>query len=468
MNYGRTLYDVTQLLESADRADERMRRVLELLRDLVPYEQCALLEARLGHDAARRARARDVGRRAGCSSPARWSTSSGSSSTRTRARCVVPAARGGAPRRAARGARRGDRHLAGAVIGDGIQRGAPARAVGDRGEARRLHHDPGRERRSRGARPRARRGPARRRGGPRREGRARWSWFQSELKTPLRSTGDGAFDELEQKIQAQAQRLDDLLGQARLASAELRLTLRKVAPALAGRGSVVTWRLEAARATGLIETGTRARPAAARPTDAKTSRRSSGASRSRARPRRPPSSPPPPWRVTLPVGSMVQRSVRRSASTSSARSCLLARDVDSALREGLEPRGDLAGEQLVVDHARRGRGERDGGGRRHGRFAGFAAERRARLRFPRARRACRRSARFDWDPARSSRRPGRAPRPREHAATDTTVTDSQSAIFILVLSMAHLQPSQLPPATLNLLTNAIRVRHFLTPAPPSR
>jgi len=47
---GRTLYDVSQLLESADRADERVRRVLELLRDLVPYQQCALLEARLGHE----------------------------------------------------------------------------------------------------------------------------------------------------------------------------------------------------------------------------------------------------------------------------------------------------------------------------------------------------------------------------------------------------------------------------------
>ena len=46
----RTLYDVTQLLESADQADARMRRVLELLRELVPYEQCAMLEARLGHD----------------------------------------------------------------------------------------------------------------------------------------------------------------------------------------------------------------------------------------------------------------------------------------------------------------------------------------------------------------------------------------------------------------------------------
>ena len=47
---GRTLYDITQLLESADGADERVRRVLELLRDLVPYEQCAMLEARLGHE----------------------------------------------------------------------------------------------------------------------------------------------------------------------------------------------------------------------------------------------------------------------------------------------------------------------------------------------------------------------------------------------------------------------------------
>ena len=47
---GRTLYDVTQLLESGDDADRRVRRVLELLNDLVPYEQCALLEARLGQE----------------------------------------------------------------------------------------------------------------------------------------------------------------------------------------------------------------------------------------------------------------------------------------------------------------------------------------------------------------------------------------------------------------------------------
>ena len=47
---GRTLYDMTQLLESADGADERVRRVLELLRHLVPYERCALLEARVGQE----------------------------------------------------------------------------------------------------------------------------------------------------------------------------------------------------------------------------------------------------------------------------------------------------------------------------------------------------------------------------------------------------------------------------------
>ena len=45
-----TLYDVAQLLESADGADARVRRVLELLRVLVPYDQCALLEAGLGYE----------------------------------------------------------------------------------------------------------------------------------------------------------------------------------------------------------------------------------------------------------------------------------------------------------------------------------------------------------------------------------------------------------------------------------
>jgi signal transduction histidine kinase len=47
---GRALYDITQVLESASGAEERLRRVLELLAELVPYQQCALLEARLGHE----------------------------------------------------------------------------------------------------------------------------------------------------------------------------------------------------------------------------------------------------------------------------------------------------------------------------------------------------------------------------------------------------------------------------------
>jgi signal transduction histidine kinase/CheY-like chemotaxis protein len=47
--FGRTLYDIAQILESADGADKRVGRVLELLRSLVPYEQCAMLEARIGH-----------------------------------------------------------------------------------------------------------------------------------------------------------------------------------------------------------------------------------------------------------------------------------------------------------------------------------------------------------------------------------------------------------------------------------
>ena len=80
------------------------------------------------------------------------------------------------------------------------------------------------------ARQRARRGPPCRR-------RARAAKdkvlerVSADLKVPLLPAGDRA-DELEQKILAQAQRLDDLLGQARLASTELRLTLRAAEPAL--------------------------------------------------------------------------------------------------------------------------------------------------------------------------------------------------------------------------------------------
>jgi signal transduction histidine kinase len=59
----------------------------------------------------------------------------------------------------------------------------------------------------------------------------------SEIRIPLRSTDDGALEELESKILVQAQRLEDLLFQARLASEELRLTLRGVAPALEGQNA---------------------------------------------------------------------------------------------------------------------------------------------------------------------------------------------------------------------------------------
>ena len=109
MTCGRTLYDMTQLLESADGADERVRRVLELLRDLVPYEQCAMLEARLGHE-PHVVLVPETSPDERIVLTERCSTSSGSSST-PNAPAGTAAARPerGAPRRAARRARRGDR-----------------------------------------------------------------------------------------------------------------------------------------------------------------------------------------------------------------------------------------------------------------------------------------------------------------------------------------------------------------------
>jgi hypothetical protein len=56
----------------------------------------------------------------------------------------------------------------------------------------------------------------------------------SERKLPARSTSSGAIEELERRIQVQAQRLDDLLGQARVESGELCQNLRAVSSALAG------------------------------------------------------------------------------------------------------------------------------------------------------------------------------------------------------------------------------------------
>jgi signal transduction histidine kinase/CheY-like chemotaxis protein len=47
---GRTLHDVAQVLESAEGSEKRMLHVLELLRRMVPYEQCALLVARPGRE----------------------------------------------------------------------------------------------------------------------------------------------------------------------------------------------------------------------------------------------------------------------------------------------------------------------------------------------------------------------------------------------------------------------------------
>ena len=245
----------------------------------------------------------------------------------------------------------------------------------------------------------------------------------------LLPTGDRALDELDQRIQAQAQRLDDLLGQARLASAELRLTLRKVAPALLERGSVVTWRLEAARAAGLIETGTRARPAAARPTDAKTSsaviwcftQSSTSASTAVV--------PTTSGAVTLPVGSMVQRSVRRSASTSSARSCLpRATSIRHSARGSNRVAISLSSSLSSITPGGGG-GERNGGGRRHGRFVALPQNGGPDL-VP----SCA-TGTLAIRPVRSGSSPFRpalwaCAMTEEHAATDTTVP-IQSAIFIL-------------------------------------
>jgi signal transduction histidine kinase len=47
---GRTLLDIAQILESAERSEDRVRRTLEFLRQLVPYECCALLEAQPGRE----------------------------------------------------------------------------------------------------------------------------------------------------------------------------------------------------------------------------------------------------------------------------------------------------------------------------------------------------------------------------------------------------------------------------------
>src|SRR6185295_3715726 len=46
----RTLYDMAQVLESAEGADERVLHVIALLQSLLPHDQCALLEVQPGRE----------------------------------------------------------------------------------------------------------------------------------------------------------------------------------------------------------------------------------------------------------------------------------------------------------------------------------------------------------------------------------------------------------------------------------
>lgn len=48
--FSQTLYDIAQVFESAEGSAERVLHVLELLRQLLPYDQCALLEAGPGRE----------------------------------------------------------------------------------------------------------------------------------------------------------------------------------------------------------------------------------------------------------------------------------------------------------------------------------------------------------------------------------------------------------------------------------
>jgi len=227
---------VTQLLESADGADERVRRVLELLHDLVPYEQCAMLESRLGHEPnvvlvpeASSSDERVVLTRTlvdifgqFVDPDARTSVVPGRSEE---VRLAVPLV--GLDevigillvRSSVTGYN--EEHLrALSVIAAKLAayitiRGASADLAAiarERDEAHRAVEAAGHAKDE------------------------LLELVSSELRIPLISTGDRELDELEQQIQAQAQRLDDLLGQARAASAELRLTLRKLAPSLEGAG----------------------------------------------------------------------------------------------------------------------------------------------------------------------------------------------------------------------------------------
>jgi signal transduction histidine kinase len=228
---GRTLYDVTQLLESAEDANGRMRRVLELLAELVPYQQCAMLEARLGHDAQ-------------IMLVPEPSAADGIVLTRALVEIFGQLVDPGAPPRVLVG-RSDEARIAvplvglDEVIGILLVRSSVteyseehlralsviaaklAAYITIRGASADLV-DLARERDA-----------ARRALEVAREAKEElMELVSSELRTPFVSTGDGAVDEIEQRLQTQSQRLEDLLGEARLASAELRLTLRKVTPTL--------------------------------------------------------------------------------------------------------------------------------------------------------------------------------------------------------------------------------------------
>jgi hypothetical protein len=234
---GRTLYDVSQLLESADRADERMRRVLELLYQLVPYQQCAMLEARLGYDAhvvlvpEPSSEERIVLTRMlvdifgqlvdrGAYMPMIPGRSD-------EARLAVPLVGLdeviGILLVRSSVTQYDEEHLrALSVIAAKLAayitiRGASvdlAELGRERDEARRIFE------------------------AARYVKDERVELVSAELRTPFRSGGVRAPNELENEIASQAQRLEDLLCQARLASAELRLMLREVASALGAIPSI--------------------------------------------------------------------------------------------------------------------------------------------------------------------------------------------------------------------------------------
>ncbi len=234
---GRTLYDMTQLLESADGAGARVRRVLELLADLVPYEQCALLEAQLGHqpdvvlvpETAPEDRTVitkllvDVfGQLVDPDAPA------GRAASRPeQARLAVPLVGldeviGILLVRSSMTDYTEDHLRALSVVAAKLAAYFTIRrATAEISELARERDE------ARCAVDAARRA----------KDELLELMASSELDTPLRALNGAVGGELQRTIRAQAQRLDDLLGQARAASAELCRNLRTLAPAVADEDS---------------------------------------------------------------------------------------------------------------------------------------------------------------------------------------------------------------------------------------